>query len=239
MNPPPTVYLDAMVLRFSQTSLLRFFPRKTTLDWGHTKSELVVNDLKHFNPNIKIRDLNHRREANLVEQIAHHVKAGKIQAVMQMETELESWNHVTLEFNEKGKFYGAPIKYVDAPFRYERTMIGGRLSIQELQLGFFSGIKDKRFIELQKITGAFQGNDKYCHQQLLDAFHIWCAEYNRCDYFLTLDYNLIKMVARHKLKPVKPVLVRPSQLLYELSSPLQKFFHRIFHPFASHQKTHI
>lgn len=184
---------------------------------GHTKSEMIVHDLRSFNPNTKISDPNHRKEADLVEQVAGHVKSGKLQAVMQIETEFESWGHVTIEYSEKGKFYGAPIKRVNAPIEYSRILMGAGFSAKELQLQFLGSIRHKRFLELQKITGGFQGKGKYCQKQLVDAFHIWCAEHNHCDYFLTLDYKLIKMVESHYLKPIKPTLVRPSQLLAQLA----------------------
>jgi hypothetical protein len=70
-------------------------------------------------------------------------------------------------------------------------------------------LNDKRFLELQKITGAFQGKRGVQRNQLLDAFHLWCAEHNKCDFFLSLDFKL----ATHTKGRVPVLIVRPSQLL--------------------------
>lgn len=215
MDKAPTVYLDANILRFSQTSLLRLMPRKSVIDWGHAKSEMIVHDLIYFNPNTRLKNPELRREADLLEDIATFVKDGKLKAVMQMETDFESWSRLQLG-NDRGRFYGAKIDRVEAPIKYDRILLGARFSAKELQLRFLAGIKHKCFTELQKITGAIQGENKYNQRQLLDAFHIWCAEHNHCNYFLTLDFRLIKMVTRHKLKPDLPILVRPSQLLLKM-----------------------
>ena len=67
----PTIYLDTNILKFAKTSLPRLRPRKTIIDWGHAKSEMVVHDLIDWNPNTRIRDPEHRKEADLVESVAH------------------------------------------------------------------------------------------------------------------------------------------------------------------------
>jgi hypothetical protein len=79
-----------------------------------------------------------------------------------------------------------------------------------------SSINDKRFIELQRACGAFQGHIKPPnHNQLLDAFHIWCAEFAGCSYFLTLDFKLMRVLSKSKAK-TQLRLVRPSELLFEV-----------------------
>jgi hypothetical protein len=65
---------------------------------------------------------------------------------------------------------------------------------------------------LQKLTGAYQGPGRLNRNQLLDAFHLWCAEYNHCDYFLTLDFNLSKIANKQKRRfPTE--IVKPSELI--------------------------
>jgi hypothetical protein len=172
---------------------------------------MVVHDLINFNPNTRIRDPKLKMEADLVEQVAQVVKDGKLKAVMQMEAEFESWGLPNMMGG--GRFYGAPLEFVDAPIKYSRILLGAGFDAEDLQSRFLAGIKHRRFIELQKVTGAFQGRGKHCLNQLLDAFHIWCAEHNSCDYFLTLDFRLVRMVSGHKLRPTSPILVRPSELL--------------------------
>jgi len=172
---------------------------------------MVVHDLIHHNPNTRIRNPELRKESDLLEAVARLVKDGKLRAFMQIEAEFESWGLPNMLGG--GGFYGAPIEQADAPIRYERILMGAGFDAEVLQLRFLVGIKSPRFIELQKVTGAMQGNGKYCLRQLLDAFHIWCADHNCCDFFLTLDFSLIRMVAKHRFKLPLPVLVRPSELL--------------------------
>ncbi|OGP41631.1 MAG: hypothetical protein A2090_06470 [Deltaproteobacteria bacterium GWD2_42_10] len=84
-----------------------------------------------------------------------------------------------------------------------------------MQFNFLSSIKNKRFLELQKMTGAYQGAKKLNRNQLLDAFHIWCAEHNKCDYFLTLDFKLVNVIRRQKGATLSE-LVTPSELMNKL-----------------------
>jgi hypothetical protein len=129
-----------------------------------------------------------------------------------METIFESWGLPKMG-SATGGFYRAPYEMVDAPIKYYRVLIGMGIDSKEMQIKFLSGIKNKRFIELQKMTGAYQGKHEINRSQLLDAFHIWCAEHNKCDFFLTLDFKLLKVIRKNmKTEPIVHV-VRPSELL--------------------------
>ena len=119
--------------------------------------------------------------------------------------------------NTTGRFYGAPIESAVSPVQYSRVMIGPLHSNpKEMQFDFFSGLKHRRFNELQRMTGAYQGPGKLNQNQLLDAFHIWCAEHNGCGFFLTLDFALIKVVSGSRNRTIR--LVKPSELLKHLKS---------------------
>ena len=83
---------------------------------------------------------------------------------------------------------------VEAPITYSRVVFGGPSDFRVLQFDFLAKLKSQRFVELQRVTGAYQGDRGLNRHQLLDAFHLWCAEHNRCDYFLTLDFKLIRML---------------------------------------------
>jgi len=84
-----------------------------------------------------------------------------------------------------------------------------------MQFRFLSSLKNKKFIELQKLTGADQGTGKLNRNQLLDAFHLWCAEYNGCDYFLTFDFKLMRVVGKQKGRFLGEV-VKPSELISQI-----------------------
>jgi hypothetical protein len=117
--------------------------------------------------------------------------------------------------NTTGRFYGTPIESAVSPVQYSRVMIGYyNQDPKKMQFDFLSGLKHIRFNELQRMTGAYQGPGKLHQNQLLDAFHIWCAEHNVCDFFLTLDFKLIRVVSSSRNRTIR--LVKPSELLKHL-----------------------
>ena len=89
---------------------------------------------------------------------------------MQVEAEFESLGLRNMD-SQTGRFYGAPIERVDAPVKYGRVMVGLGFDSKDAQFQFLSSLKNRRFLELQKITGAYQGEGKLNRNQLLDAFH--------------------------------------------------------------------
>ena len=213
----PRVYLDTNIFKFSAIQLPRMRPRKQTINWGGVVQELTVHDFIDVNPNENIRNPELKEEAELLPQLANIGKAGEVSYLTQTETLIESWGIPNMD-SASGKFYGAPIEHVEAPVQYGRVVVGGNQSAKEMQFNFLSGLNQKRFKELQKITGAYQGPGKLNRNQLLDAFHIWCAEHNECDYFLTLDFKLIRVIANNILNKPSVKLVRPSELLNYLGN---------------------
>jgi hypothetical protein len=211
---PPKVYIDTTVLKFSATQLPRLRPRKQTINWGGRFYEATVHDLVRVNPNDFIDNVELKAETELLPTLAEAGKCGKVKFVIQMETLFESWGIPNMD-SEAGKFYGGPYEEVEAPIKYSRVLLGFNRDARKMQFSFLSSIRDARFLELQKMTGAYQGPGKLNRNQLLDAFHIWCAEYNRCDYFLTLDFKLLSMLRkqnRHSLVE----LVKPSEFVEKI-----------------------
>lgn len=208
----PKIYLDTTVLKFSATRLPRFFPRQQTIKWGGRTRELTVHDFGYLNPNESIRDNPKlKAEADLLPQVAELAKERRIVCVIQMETHLESLGLPKMD-SECGPFYGAPIEHVEAPLQYGRIVFSFDENPREAQLRFLMSLKQRRFAELQRMTGAYQGPGRIQRNQLMDAFHIWCAEHNRCDFFLCPDFKLQNVVARAKHKPLVRIVV-PSELL--------------------------
>jgi hypothetical protein len=212
----PKVYIDTSVFKFSATKLKRLIPRKQTINWGGTLHEIKVHDLGYVNPNDRIKNQKLKEEAQLLPKLAEIDKQGKLEYVVHMETMFESWGLPDMD-SETGKFYGAPCEMVEAPVKYSRILIGFGLDSKKGQFNFLAGIKDRRFLELQKLTGAYQGKVERNRNQLLDAFHLWCAEYNGCQYFLTLDFKLIKVLRSHRGVGFTVKVVKPSELLSEMS----------------------
>jgi hypothetical protein len=205
------VYLDTTVLKFSATELPRLQPRNSSINWGGKNFDVTVHDFIEVNPNDSISNDELRAEAELLPRLAALGKRGVIEYVIGNETLWESCGLPNMD-SKSGQFYGAPIKTAQSPFEYGRVVVGGEIPAREQQYDFLCSIKQKRFLELQKMTGAYQGKQPLNHNQLLDAFHLWCAEDNNCEFFLTLDFKAIKVL---QLSPRKsPVqAVRPTELI--------------------------
>jgi hypothetical protein len=211
------VYIDANVFKFSATSLPRLRPREVETAWGPTKQLRTIHDFIIDNPNDRIKNNPElKREAELLSEVASLATVGLAEFVINVETRIEMAGLPNLD-SETGRFYGAPLKDVDAPVQYGRIMFGGGTNYRDAQFDSLCLLKDKRFHELQCITGAYQGEMKRNRNQLLDAFHLWCAEYAKCDFFLSLDFKLARMIANSKVKPNVPV-VKPSVLLMAVRS---------------------
>jgi hypothetical protein len=210
----PKIYIDTTVLKFSATRLPRLRPRQQVINWGGKEFEVTVHDFVHVNPNDSIDNPELKAEAALLPSLAEAGKTGVVNYVIQVETLFESWGIPKMD-SETGKFYDAPCEYVEAPIKYSRTLVGAGFDARDMQFRFLSSVKSKRFLELQKITGAYQGPGKLNRNQLLDAFHLWCAEHKRCDYFLTLDFKLIKALRKQKGRLLSEV-VKPSELMNKL-----------------------
>jgi hypothetical protein len=171
------VYIDANILKFSATSLLRFRPREVMVDWGGKRQPLTVHDPVTVNPNDGIANNPElRREAELLAKVAALAASGIVDFLINIETQMEVWGLPNLD-SETGSFYGAPHTLIAAPVQYGRIMFGGNDDYKKEQFNFLRSLRHERFGELQRITGAYQGETKINRNQLLDAFHLWCAEH--------------------------------------------------------------
>ena len=209
--PKAKVYLDSNIYKFSATQLPRSSPRSVSVNWGGHEQILTVHDPVTVNPNDRIENPDLKIEAELLPQVASLAKIGLVSFSTNIEVQIEIAGIPNLD-SQTGHFYGADREIVDAPVKYSRTLFGGLDDPTHAQLKFLLTLKNRRFLELQRITGAYQGEKKVNRNQLLDAFHLWCAEHNRCDFFLSLDFKPARVIEKAKSKPAVRV-VRPSQLL--------------------------
>lgn len=209
---PAKVYIDTNVLKFSATQLPRLRPRQQKINWDSRVHEITVHDLTYINPNVFIKNPELKAEAELLPELAEAGKCGQVKYVIQIETSFEGWGIPNMD-SVTGKFYGTPYETADAPIKYGRIIAGGLDDPMDMQFEFLANIKSRRFVELQKITGAYQGEGNLNRNQLLDAFHLWCAEHNKCDYFLTLDFKLIRVLRQNRKLQLQVEVVRPSELL--------------------------
>ena len=211
------VYLDSNIYKFSATRLPRLIARQVTVNWGGKKRVVTVRDPGTVNRNERIQNPELKAEAELLPEVAALAHAGLAIFQISIETQVEIGGIPDLD-SETGYFYGADRQIVEAPVQYSRVLFGGIQDWWEGQYTFLSSLKYERFLQLQRITGAYQGRSKnFNRNQLLDAFHLWCAEHNGSDFFLSLDFKLAKVIEKAKSKPLVPV-VRPSQLLTTIRS---------------------
>ena len=212
------VFFDTNILKFSATELRRLVPKEVEpIQWGDILIDSPVYDIVTINPNENIKNEKLRKEADLLPHISDLAKNDRIKLVTHHETLLESWGIPNMD-SLSGKFYNAPYDLIEAPIGYSRAIIGYGIDADKEQLNFISSIKDKRFIEIQKATGAYQGKGKYSRNQLLDAWHIWCAEHNQCNYFLSMDFKLIRMISNNKRWESTLKIAPPSVVINEIKT---------------------
>ena len=208
---PATVFLDTNIFKFSATVLRRYVGRTETLQWGPLEISDVVYQEQLLNPNEGIQNIELKAEAELLPSVAAMGIGGRARFVISAEARYEQWGLPNLD-SETGMFYGAAVADVGAPVEYSRVLGGLGFDGGAEQLRFLSALSSLRFLELQKATGAYQGDKPRNRNQLLDAFHLWCAEHNGCEFFLTMDFKLIRVFSSSRtISPVR--LVKPSELL--------------------------
>jgi hypothetical protein len=187
----PRVLLDTNVFKFSASGPLCFIPvNRKTRNWYGRVTGVQLYDIGYVNRNEKIRNPELKREVDLLPQIAELAKQNHLELVAHPETTYESWGLPAMG-SPTGPFYGAPISEAESPIKHER------------------------FQKLARLTGGYQGSNQHNLNQLLDAFYIWCAEHNKCQYLLTLDFKLIRVIRNNKQQDLDSKLVKPSELLRE------------------------
>jgi hypothetical protein len=213
----PKVYVDTSVLKFSATELPRFRPQLTTINWGGMTQSVTVHEIVTINPNDRNTNPKQKYEAEFLPSLADLGRRGVIDFFANIETRVESWGLPKMD-SETGLFYGAPLRMVEAPIQYSRILFNASRNARDDQFRFLDSLGNKRLLEWQKATGAYQGTLARNHNQLLDAFQLWCAEHNCCKFFLTLDFKLIRVLRSGKHKSPLEAL-RPSELLRRLKPP--------------------
>jgi predicted nucleic acid-binding protein len=209
----PKVYIDTNIFKFSATELRRFVAKEVEpLQWGDITIDSPVYDIVSVNPNDKIPNEALKLEASLLQNVAEAAKHNIIDLVIHHETLLESWGIPNMD-SQSGKFYGAPYEIIEGPIRYSRVVLGHNIDSDKAQYEFLRGIRHKRFIDIHKATGAYQGEKKVNKNQLIDAWNIWCAEHSQCQFLLTMDLKLIRMIKANKKWESTVSIVTPSKLL--------------------------
>lgn len=218
MRAVPHIFLDTTALKYAVDERLVLAPEETIVHWGNHEVRSVVYKPQFQFPNGKLlQDGNVRqfRETLLLPCLASFAKKEFIKFLCHPEVECELlWLPRTAD--PRGRFYGAPIERASDPFPYRRILVDASGKIDH-QYEFLARIKERRFLELQRATGAFQGNDRpFNRNQLLDAWHLYCAEHVRADFFLTLDIRLQRVTRTSKRYAPRVEIVTPEALVRTL-----------------------
>jgi hypothetical protein len=213
----PVAYLDANIFKFAATALVRLFPRKQVIHYDGKTTEHRYFEPRFVNPNDGITNPTLKTEVSLIETVANHVKAGRLRAVADLETLFETWGFPNMDSVHR-RFYGAPVGPAPPPIHVDRFVFCAGKDPLTLQRNFLRDISHPRFLELQKVTGGYQGKEGYSWNQMLDAYAVWCAEHNQCNYFLTLDFRLVRIWKTARVGASTIKLMIPSQLLAALES---------------------
>jgi hypothetical protein len=211
---PPLIFLDTSVLKHSADRLIRGRKCKVTRQWGDIPVSVDVTQFVEVYPNARVKGPL-TQEFPYLPLIADLAKTGRVRLVSHAEVRMELWGLPKTD-DPRGLFHGAPIEWGPNPLEYGRVVAGwSAIQRTDPQLDFLKGITHLRFQELKVATGANPGSGKY-KNQLLDAFHIWCAEEASAKYFLTTDLKLVRLISQHKAHPPSCRVITPSQLARSL-----------------------
>lgn len=213
----PVAYIDANIFKFAATALVRLFPRKQVIHYDGQTTVHRYCEPRFVNPNDGITNPKLKAEVSLIETVANHVKAGRLKAVADLETHFETWGLPNMDGVHR-RFYGAPVGPASPPIHVDRFLFCAGHDPLMLQRNFLRDIRHPRFLELQKVTGGYQGKGRYNWNQVVDAYTVWCAEHNQCNYFLTLDFGLIRIWENAQVGASRIQLMIPSQLLAVLEN---------------------
>lgn len=204
------VYLDSNIIQHSAT-----FRRSQSTYYGQRS---CADDLISYGPvEVAVKDA--RPGTVLGEEIQSlpflAAQLRRIGATLIMD------QHAGNEIKRAGSFpedyfYSSRIFYAVPPVDDGLSIIsGGMCDLLGVPRNSFHRLLTKltapRFLELAAACGAPAGTRKY--NQLADAYFLWCAEKNACDYFLSLDFELQRLLRNSRLShPAVPV-VRARELI--------------------------
>jgi hypothetical protein len=219
MASSPAIFLETTVLKASVDTQLVLVPQIETVRWGDRDVTIDLHHPVYLNQNIKFLRQGRRErfeDTIALRFIAALAKEKKIKLLSHEEVYIELMG-LPRVFGSGPLFYGAPIHKIHGPIEYRRIVFDG--TRRDYQYEFLSRVRDPRYLELQKLCGAYQGDNRPPHRnQLIDAFHLFCAEFSKADYLLTLDDRLSYAISNDKSRKVSVIPITPKRLLATLAS---------------------
>jgi hypothetical protein len=191
VSAKPRVFLDTSAVKHSIRSRTVVRSRPHSLKIGGTPHRLVVGEIVEIDPTASVREGRLRTEIDLLSEIARLTKAGAIELLWNIDSEIEFFE-IYLVGGGKSDLLDGGVTMVDGPVRYSRILSSpSPLSGEDsriLRRDFLTNVKHPRFLELRRACGALQG-PAVRDNQLVDAFHVWCAEHAGASHFLTTDFQ--------------------------------------------------
>lgn len=206
----PRVFVETSTIKFATNSRTILRPRHKTVELGGQKLSWVEHDIVEINPNDRLGDQAFRAEVDLLPKVAELAKVGRIELLSHLEV-FDELMDITLVGRHRNVLLEAPRRMVESPLVYSRALLG-----RERRVAFLGRIRHTRFLELRKACGANQGGGVN-ENQLVDAFHFWCAEHGGATHFLTCDLKLTRLLRNNRRfrSTVRPV--SPSELVEEIA----------------------
>lgn len=165
-----------------------------TINWGDIQQTIEVAQRKHFPPR---KDEKFRLEQlPYLATLCLLAKQGKIDFLSAFELLMENMRQKGRDEGYLGLnlLRGVKIGSVKSPI--DRNIIINSFAenfgtTESEQMAFFSSITHHRFLKIRQLVG-----DKHMD----DAFHLWTAEENDLNGFLTMDHKFWKVVNQKKRK---------------------------------------
>jgi hypothetical protein len=185
-NPRPTAFLDTTIMKLAADHVIRGFSRRRTVLWGPQTVTIPIVQYRVV-PKLPKSGTEQYADAAVLPLIAHLAVRGRIELLWHLDGIIE-FAGLPHTHCPGGRFYGAPIRQVLPPKPLGRIIASGHKSMREHQYDFLKSMRPERFLELQVAVGVKTGAANTLNQ-MLDAWHIYCAEHVGATYFVTCDYN--------------------------------------------------
>lgn len=217
-DPPteaPSAFLDTSTVKLAADHVIRGFQRHRTIQWGPRPITVPVVQYRSV-PKVPRHGTDQFADAAVLPLIAFLATRGRLELLWHLDGIIEFAGLPNTD-RPGGRFFGAPIRSVTPPAPFGRIIASGHRSMTEHQLDFLTSLREQRFLDLQVAVGVKRGS-KHIANQMLDAWHIYCAEKAGATYFVTCDYKLIHHLESHRKTRPDVAVVTPRQLLEALGT---------------------
>jgi hypothetical protein len=182
------IFIDTCVVRFSQEERRQWLKQKEPVNLFGKLQEVEIVRGHVDSPQDKIDNDKQLRDAKASVEIAKLLATKQVQGVWQFETLFE-WGR-TKKMGISAPSINQYMEVADPPCHYTRVLFDPD---QDVQFNFLRNLNQERYVDWKKACGVVKGSKKELNQ-LMDAWNLWSAEHNECDFFLTVDYKLIRSV---------------------------------------------